>query len=65
MIIISAPIFVVCRRGNDSQVAVQLIRKRLSQQSPLAAVDPLISVKDLIGGLTYWSDHIDINFPKY
>ncbi|RNA02359.1 adenylyltransferase and sulfurtransferase MOCS3-like [Brachionus plicatilis] len=48
-------IFVVCRRGNDSQLAVEILEKHLS---------PNI-VKDIKGGLQSWSKEIDPNFPKY
>ena len=47
-------VFVVCRRGNDSQHVVQL----LHQQG-------IVSAQDLIGGLTAWSKHVDCSFPTY
>lgn len=51
------PIIVVCRRGNDSQIAV----KRLQ-----VCLDGLeVSVKDIVGGLHAWSAKIDPDFPVY
>ena len=45
---------VVCRRGNDSQIAA----RRLIE----AGVD---GVCDLRGGLHRWSDQVDASFPRY
>jgi rhodanese-related sulfurtransferase len=51
------PIFVVCRFGNDSQTAVELIGN-----SNLGFQD----VKDLKGGLDAWADAFpDDVVPKY
>lgn len=49
-----ASLYVVCRRGNDSQNAVQLLREK-----------GFISAKDIIGGLQSWAVDIDPNFPAY
>ncbi|XP_065893032.1 adenylyltransferase and sulfurtransferase MOCS3-like [Dysidea avara] len=49
-------VYIVCRRGNDSQLAVQ----RLKHQLPSATI-----VKDLIGGLETWSREVDNSFPQY
>lgn len=49
------PIFVVCRRGNDSQLAV----KRLQTMCPRTVT------KDVIGGLHAWANDIDATFPIY
>ncbi|XP_049884156.1 adenylyltransferase and sulfurtransferase MOCS3 isoform X2 [Pectinophora gossypiella] len=48
----------ICRRGNDSQIAAQLVLDQL---------DPGLRehVKDLVGGLHAWSKEIDHNFPIY
>lgn len=46
--------FVVCRRGNDSQLAVRHLADKLNIKS-----------KDLIGGLHAWTKQIDSNFPIY
>ena len=51
-------LILVCRRGNDSQMAVKLLEKNLKNNSELV-------IKDIIGGLQAWSDKIDKNFPKY
>lgn len=48
------PIYVVCRLGNDSQLAVQLLRK-LGFRNSL----------DLIGGLDAWTIDVDSEFPRY
>lgn len=47
-------VFVVCRRGNDSQIAVKFLSDKLDIKS-----------KDLIGGLYKWNEEIDSNFPLY
>ncbi|XP_057781007.1 adenylyltransferase and sulfurtransferase MOCS3 [Salvia miltiorrhiza] len=47
-------LFVICRRGNDSQRAVELLRK---EGFPFA--------KDIIGGLESWSQDVDPKFPIY
>ncbi|KAG0359830.1 Molybdenum cofactor synthesis protein 3 [Podila minutissima] len=52
----SKPIYVVCRRGNDSQPAARIL-----QEAGVTAGE----VKDLVGGLDRWSDKIDPSFPKY
>ena len=50
-----ADIFVLCRRGNDSQLAVGLLKQ----------IFPQSSVRDVIGGLHAWAKHIDPSFPVY
>lgn len=50
----SKEVFVVCRRGNDSQLAVKYLNENLSIKS-----------KDLVGGLHAWTREIDENFPIY
>ncbi|TVU12367.1 hypothetical protein EJB05_46008 [Eragrostis curvula] len=49
-----ASLYVVCRRGNDSQIAVQLLREK-----------GFISAKDIIGGLQSWALDVDPDFPAY
>ncbi|XP_017075870.2 adenylyltransferase and sulfurtransferase MOCS3 [Drosophila eugracilis] len=49
------PIVLLCRRGNDSQIAVQHVRNRF----------PMHSVRDLIGGLHAWTNSVDPSFPIY
>ncbi|KAK6631669.1 hypothetical protein RUM43_013733 [Polyplax serrata] len=53
--ILDVPIFVICRRGNDSQKAVIELDKKF----------PNIIIKDIIGGLHAWSQEVDTNFPIY
>lgn len=50
----SGSIYVVCRRGNDSQRAVQYLHKV-----------GLTSAKDIIGGLESWARDVDQDFPTY
>lgn len=47
----------VCRRGNDSQIAVRQLEASLSQ--------PEYQVRDIIGGLTAWAHKIDNSMPVY
>ncbi|EDW12346.1 adenylyltransferase and sulfurtransferase MOCS3 [Drosophila mojavensis] len=49
------PIFVVCRRGNDSQIAVQHMKTRF----------PDHSIRDLEDGMHAWTKLVDQNFPIY
>ncbi|KAG2110302.1 uncharacterized protein F5147DRAFT_575040 [Suillus discolor] len=51
----SCRVFVLCRLGNDSQIAADAIR----------AIDSNLIVKDVIGGLRAWSNEIDPTFPVY
>ncbi|XP_060790275.1 adenylyltransferase and sulfurtransferase MOCS3 isoform X2 [Neoarius graeffei] len=53
------PVYVVCKLGNDSQTAVQL----LEMMSGTELED--ITVKDITGGLMAWANKIDPSFPKY
>ncbi|KAK3030021.1 hypothetical protein RJ639_038120 [Escallonia herrerae] len=47
-------LYVICRRGNDSQRAVQLLHKM-----------GFSSAKDITGGLESWAQDVDPNFPSY
>ncbi|CAO2835890.1 unnamed protein product [Amaranthus hypochondriacus] len=49
-----ASLYTVCRRGNDSQRAVQLLHEL-----------GFTSAKDIVGGLTSWAKEVDPNFPAY
>ncbi|EOY12250.1 Co-factor for nitrate, reductase and xanthine dehydrogenase 5 [Theobroma cacao] len=49
-----ANLYVICRRGNDSQRAVQCLHK---MGFDLA--------KDIVGGLESWAHDVDPNFPMY
>jgi len=48
-------IYVVCRLGNDSQIAAESLRR----------VGGDVIVKDVIGGLRAWSRQVDPDFPLY
>lgn len=50
----SPELYVVCRRGNDSQRAVQYLHKM-----------GFASAKDIVGGLEAWAKNVDPNFPTY
>ncbi|XP_053697996.1 adenylyltransferase and sulfurtransferase MOCS3 [Sabethes cyaneus] len=52
------PVFVICRRGNDSQLAVQHL-------TPIFKEHGLDPPKDIIGGLHAWTHNIDKCFPIY
>ncbi|KAL0089918.1 Molybdopterin-synthase sulfurtransferase [Phycomyces blakesleeanus] len=47
-------VFVVCRLGNDSQLAVRLLEKH-----------GIKGARDLVGGLYSWSMNVDPSFPIY
>lgn len=49
------PIIVVCRKGNDSQIAVQHMCNKF----------PSHTIRDIVGGLYAWHYRIDKNFPIY
>ncbi|MQM02242.1 hypothetical protein Taro_035011 [Colocasia esculenta] len=49
-----ASLYVICRRGNDSQRAVKFLQEN---GFPMA--------KDIIGGLESWSQEVDAKFPVY
>lgn len=53
------PVYVICRRGNDSQIAAKrLITDLLKENCD-------VSVKDVVGGLHAWTRQIDDQFPIY
>lgn len=47
-------LYVVCRRGNDSQRAVKYLQEK-----------GFHSAKDIIGGLEGWAREVDPTFPAY
>lgn len=53
------PVYVLCKQGNDSQKAVQVLEKMSGSE-----VDT-VSVKDICGGLVAWAVKIDPTFPQY
>ncbi|XP_076633963.1 ubiquitin-like activating enzyme 4 isoform X1 [Colletes latitarsis] len=50
-------LYVMCRRGNDSQKAVKHFQKMLNESN--------LEIKDIIGGIHAWSKKIDHTFPVY
>ncbi|KAM4541452.1 adenylyltransferase and sulfurtransferase MOCS3 [Fundulus diaphanus] len=53
------PVYVICKLGNDSQKAVQVLEKMSGSE-----LDS-ITVKDVCGGLMAWATKIDSTFPQY
>jgi adenylyltransferase/sulfurtransferase len=53
-------IVIVCRRGNDSQIAVKRLKELLSD---IDNIDE--KLKDLVGGFQAWHTDIDSTFPLY
>jgi len=47
--------YIVCRLGNDSQIAANALR----------GVSSAAQIMDLIGGLKAWAKDVDPNFPVY
>ncbi|KAK9471256.1 uncharacterized protein V1510DRAFT_381526 [Dipodascopsis tothii] len=52
---LAGPVYVVCRRGVDSRVAVPILQRRL----------PGVAVVDVAGGLERWARDVDPSFPRY
>jgi len=52
-------VITICRRGNDSQRAVDELKKYTE------LTDKVTWIKDVIGGLYEWSMQVDKNFPIY
>ncbi|XP_067844808.1 adenylyltransferase and sulfurtransferase MOCS3 isoform X1 [Heptranchias perlo] len=57
--IVTFPVYVICKQGNDSQKAVKLLQEILDNE--LCS----LSVKDIQGGLMAWARKIDPTFPQY
>lgn len=51
----NVPVFVVCRRGNDSQIVAQELINEVQDAD----------IRDIIGGLHSWSALVDPDFPVY
>lgn len=51
------PVIVVCRRGNDSQLATQKLKEKFKNLN--------VDIKDIKGGLLGWTKTVDKNFPVY
>lgn len=56
----SNEVLVVCRRGNDSQLAVQKLQELLGDRG-----DATCTVRDVQGGLEAWAETVDPSFPTY
>ena len=54
-------VVLVCRRGNDSQIARQILEKYFNSKTR----DNEIIISDIIGGLEAWTNRINSKFPKY
>ncbi|KAM8833123.1 adenylyltransferase and sulfurtransferase MOCS3 [Synchiropus picturatus] len=52
-------VYVICKMGNDSQKAVQVLEKMMGLE-----VDR-VTAKDICGGLMAWAQKIDPTFPQY
>ncbi|KAI6183922.1 Adenylyltransferase and sulfurtransferase MOCS3-like protein [Aphelenchoides bicaudatus] len=50
-------VFVVCHRGNDSQLAVRILQEKLAESG--------FRFRDIVGGLDRWALDVDQNFPRY
>ena len=67
------PLVVLCRRGNDSQLAVKLLLSRKQKlldggttDTVVASDDTLpLSIRDVRGGLEAWAAQVDATFPVY
>lgn len=53
------PVFVICKLGNDSQKAVQVLDEMSGTELDC------ITVKDIRGGLMGWAQIVDPTFPQY
>ena len=53
-------LYVICHRGNDSQIAVALLREKLDKSGYSK-----IYLRDLIGGYDRWALDVDQTFPRY
>lgn len=56
-----SPIYLICRRGNDSLLASRALTRHLASQ-PAA---PQVELVDVMGGLTAWSRDVDPQLPLY
>ena len=62
-------IVLVCRRGNDSQIAKHIFEEKICNQICNAKFitnhNKKLVACDIIGGLEAWANRIDTAFPKY
>ncbi|QRV89427.1 adenylyltransferase and sulfurtransferase MOCS3/UBA4 [Ceratobasidium sp. AG-Ba] len=64
----SSRTFVVCRLGNDSQIAARALRDALVARKGTSEMGDEITahgVVDVIGGLRAWAKEVDPTFPVY
>jgi adenylyltransferase/sulfurtransferase len=54
-IVDDVPIYLVCRLGNDSQIAAQKFKEALGERE----------IKDIRGGLRSWKHQVDSEWPEY
>lgn len=54
---ITLSVYLLCRRGNDSQKAAQYLKMKFTEDT--------LKIRDIIGGIHAWSNKIDNKFPKY
>ncbi|KDR82398.1 hypothetical protein GALMADRAFT_237684 [Galerina marginata CBS 339.88] len=52
--------YILCRLGNDSQVAAEALRGVAKRSG-----GPNVTIKDVVGGLRAWAKDVDANFPVY
>ena len=57
--LLTTPIYVVCRLGNDSQRAVQKLKSRGCDH------DGQRYIADITGGFRAWKQEVDSNWPEY
>ncbi|XP_015512629.1 adenylyltransferase and sulfurtransferase MOCS3 [Neodiprion lecontei] len=50
-------VIVICRRGNDSQKAVKILKGLIN--------DEAVNIRDVIGGIHAWAKNVDPTFPIY
>lgn len=53
--LISLLVYVICHRGNDSQLAVEILKEKLKG----------CHIRDIRGGYEAWAKEVDKNFPLY
>ena len=53
-------VFVICHRGNNSQLAVNALQARFGRNDDLS-----VRFRDIVGGIDAWSREIDASFPQY
>jgi adenylyltransferase/sulfurtransferase len=68
-------VYVVCHRGNDSQLAVELLRSKFPDSKGAnhsggnnnsgGGKDENVTFRDLAGGLEAWAAEVDESFPRY